>query len=209
MTVNLVALYPGHLNLNGDQSNLTVAKQRLEWFGYKCEILSVEKGDQIPAHADLIFIGHGSYAAWSDLEEEFRKIKIDISSLVARGCGLMAIASGYEKAIELGFFAGDLSSSRRTSKFEIAKLDGLEVLGYQNTITKAPIIQKKGLLLGSQLHGPIFAKNPELADSYLAEIMSAKNEAIPVGVQSNQLKIDQITKLVDSVWELERELTRE
>ncbi|MEN9955915.1 MAG: hypothetical protein RLY34_722, partial [Actinomycetota bacterium] len=33
--INLVALFPNHLDLNGDQANLKVAKKRLEWLGYE------------------------------------------------------------------------------------------------------------------------------------------------------------------------------
>jgi hypothetical protein len=119
----------------------------------------------------------------------------------------MAIASGYEKAIRFGFFGGDLSPKKRVSKFEIATLNNIEVLGYLNATTKAPVIQKDSLSLGSQLHGPLFAKNPELVDSYLAEILAAKNYSVAKKQEKNNL--DQVAEIIEAVWSLEKELARE
>ena len=69
MTLKLVSLFPGHLDLNGDQSNLKVLVKRLAWRGVSAEIVGISKGDVVPADAALIFLGHGSIAAWADVEE--------------------------------------------------------------------------------------------------------------------------------------------
>jgi hypothetical protein len=69
MSIKLVSLFPGHLNLNGDQANLKVIQMRLKWFGYQSSVVAVNVGDQIPADAHLIFLGHGSMAAWNDIDE--------------------------------------------------------------------------------------------------------------------------------------------
>jgi CobQ-like glutamine amidotransferase family enzyme len=119
----------------------------------------------------------------------------------------MAIASGYEKAIRFGFFGGDLSARKRVSKFEVVNLENLEVLGYMNATTKAPVIQKEKLSLGSQLHGPLFAKNPELVDSYLAEILASNNYSVAKKPEKNNL--DQVAEIIEAVWKLEKELARE
>lgn len=207
MSVRLVSLFPEHLNLNGDQANLLVAKKRLEWFGYESEIIAVGVGEEIPTDAHLIFLGHGSLAAWNFLSADLERLVPQVRAGLSRGAGFMAIASGYEKAIRLGFFGGDLSSTKRVSKFEVVKLDELEVLGYLNATTKAPFIQKDNLSLGSQLHGPLFAKNPELVDSYLAEILAANNYSVARKQEKNNL--DQVAEIIEAVWNLERELARE
>ncbi len=207
MSVRLVALFPEYLNLNGDQANLVVAKKRLEWFGYDPEIVSVGVGEDIPQDADLILLGHGSLAAWNFLSAELERLVPQIRAGIIQGAGFMAIASGYEKAIRFGFFGGDTTATKRVSKFEVVTLDNIEVLGYLNATTKAPIIQKDKLLLGSQLHGPLFAKNPELVDSYLAEILAAKNYSVAKKQEKNNL--DQVAEIIEAVWSLEKELARE
>ena len=207
MTVRMVSLFPEHLNLNGDQANLLVASKRLEWFGYESQVIAVGMGEDIPEDAHLIFLGHGSLAAWNYLSVDLERLVPQIRNGIAQGSGFMAIASGYEKAIRLGFFGGDLSAKKRVSKFEVVNLGNLEVLGYLNSTTKAPVIQKDGLSLGSQLHGPLFAKNPELVDSYLAEILAAKEYSVAKKQEKNNL--DQVAEITEAVWSLERELARE
>lgn len=207
MSVRLAALFPEYLNLNGDQANLMVAKKRLEWFGYECEIVSVGIGEDIPEDVHLIFLGHGSLAAWSFLNAEPERMVPQITQAINSGAGFMAIASGYEKSIRFGFFGGDTSPTKRVSKFELVKFGEIEVLGYRNTTTKAPVIQKENLLLGSQLHGPLFAKNPELVDSYLADILAAKNHSVAKRPEKNNL--DQVAEIIEAVWSLEKDLARE
>jgi len=217
MSLRLVSLFPGHLDLNGDQANLKVLQKRLQWLGHQSAIVAVNKGDEIPIDADLIFLGHGSMAAWNDIEQDLRSLVTEINARISSGAAFMAVSTGHERAIQLGVFPGTLSISERISKFEIAELGGKEVLGYLNSASNAPVIQKQGLSLGTQLHGPIFAKNPELADAYLAEILEsskrhAGNSEKSLGViasrgnGSAQRLVDQI---VDQVWELERELASE
>jgi CobQ-like glutamine amidotransferase family enzyme len=66
------------------------------------------------------------------------------------------------------------------------------------------------------LHGPVLAKNPEFADSYLLEIAAARgvmnNKAVNNEVsRSNDLKnnADLVAGIVKQVWELERDLASE
>lgn len=218
MKVKLVTLCPGHLNLNGDQANLKIAKRRLEWLGYEVEIGAVDKGQQIPDDAALIFLGHGSLAAWKDIDSHLLQSLNQIRSLIANGSGFMAVASGHEWAIRNGVFPGSAEVKPRISKFEIALLNGVEVLGYLNSGTSAPTIQKQELRLGTQLHGPVFAKNPNLADSFLLEILKSRGVLIPraeevdfvhaSGASLNN-NADLVAGIVDQVWDLERKLASE
>jgi CobQ-like glutamine amidotransferase family enzyme len=211
MKIRIAALFPDHLDLNGDQANLKVAKARLEWLGYEVEIIPVHKGDQVPAESAMVFLGHGSIAAWADIDSELRAQVPKLKAMIQEGVAFMAVASGHERAIELGFFPGKVAKRERISKFELTNLNGLEVLGYLNSETDAPIIQKSGLLLGTQLHGPLFAKNPKLVDAYFAEIIESRN--IGVGSQVSQpdsrAKIDFVSAIVDQVWSLEKQLASE
>lgn len=222
MSLKIVSLFPSHLDLNGDQANLKVIQKRLQWIGYQSSIVALNKGDQIPTDADLIFLGHGSMAAWNDIGEELQGLFAEIKIRISSGVAFMAVSSGHERAIQFGVFPGTLSNSERISKFEIAELEGKEVLGYLNSASNAPVIQKQGLSLGTQLHGPIFAKNPGLVDAYLAEIFESRKIEL-AGVKEKLGEITSQTpgnakglvaqsfvdQIVDQVWELERELASE
>lgn len=211
MSLKFVALYPSHLDLNGDQANLKVLAKRLAWRGLQAEIVALQKGMDIPADADLIFIGHGSMAAWQDIKTDIQRLLPSIKKHLDAGKAFMAVASGYELSFELGLFAGSLEPRPRVSKFEIADLNGTQVLGYLNSASNSPVIEKHGLTLGTQLHGPVFAKNPELADAYLAEMLKRKNISWPekaVNEKADQA-VGLIKEIVAQVWKLENELSRE
>ena len=207
MSIKLVSLFPNHLDLNGDQANLLVLAKRLKWAGVAAEIVAVEKGKSIPEDAALIFLGHGSMAAWADIDSELNRLLAEVKKVIAGGAAFMAVASGHERAIKLGLLGGTAKAKPRISKFEIAVIEGQEILGYLNSATDAPVIQKLGLLLGTQLHGPVFAKNPVLADSYLAEI--AKAQGVDLAIDALNTNASLVAGIVDQVWELERELASE
>jgi CobQ-like glutamine amidotransferase family enzyme len=207
MSIKLVSLFPKHLDLNGDQANLLVLAKRLQWRGVAADIVAVDKGQSIPNDAALIFLGHGSMAAWADIEFDLNRLLGDIRQLVADGAAFMAVATGHERAINLGLLGGPVNPSSRISRFEIAEFEDQEILGYLNSATDAPTIQKRGLLLGTQLHGPVFAKNPTFADSYLAEIAKSRGvEFIGAELNTNS---SLVAGIVSQVWELERELASE
>lgn len=221
MSFKIATFFPEHLDLNGDQANLLIASKRLEWLGYEVVISAIEKATELPSDTDLIFVGHGSIAAWADINEAMTNAITWISNSVQKGCGFMAVASGQEWAIRSGFLSGDANPTERISKFEIVEIEGREILGYLNSSTSAPVIQKDGLALGTQLHGPVLAKNPEFADSYLLEIAAArgilKNSAINnnnlnnTDLNNTDLKnnADLVAGIVKQVWELERDLASE
>lgn len=221
MRFKIATFFPQHLDLNGDQGNLLVASKRLEWLGYEVEISAIEKATELPSETDLIFVGHGSLAAWADINESMTNAITWISNSVQKNCGFMAVASGQEWAIRSGLLAGDANPTERISKFEIAEIEGREILGYLNSSTSAPVIQKDGLALGTQLHGPVLAKNPEFADSYLLEIAAARGILKNNGINNNDLNnnalsnsalknnADLVASIVKQVWELERDLASE
>jgi CobQ-like glutamine amidotransferase family enzyme len=212
MKLKFASLFPGHLDLNGDQANLRVAAKRLQWFGHQVDFVSVNRGEKIPSDSALVFLGHGSIAAWSDIEGDLANLMPQIKSLISNGAAFMAVSTGHERAIEYGLLPGKVEKVQRISKFEITTFDGLEILGYLNSETTAPVFQKQGLLLGTQLHGPLFAKNPLLVDTYLAEILNQGSaisfELKPVGFKEKS-NADQVAGIVEEVWKLERELASE
>lgn len=206
--IKLVGLFPRHLNLNGDFGNIEVLRQRAIWLGFQVETALVEPGESIPTDADFVLVGHGSKAAWQSLQESLPVTLDTLKRPEFDSCHLLAVASGYEKCIEAGIFQGSLEPTERISKFEIVELPGEKVLGYKNSISSCDDYQVRGLKVGTQLHGPLFAKNPQIADRIINAI-AQKKSLLPKSNQRNQKQLDRVNNLVGAVWALETELARE
>ena len=214
MSIKFAVLYPGHLNLNGDLANIKVLRRRLDWAGVSSTIQVVEIGQSIDADTDFIIIGHGSIAAWDAIRADFNSRKNELNSFVSRGIKLLAIATGYEMLYEqtaagvagLGLFPGRPMLQNRVSKFEVVEFEGGEILGYLNSEAKLPKIARQGSVLAINLHGPVLAKNPQLADDILSDLLQA--HGLSANILRNK-KAAYADGLVAEVWKLEKELASE
>lgn len=211
MKLTVAALFPTHLDLNGDQANLKVLAKRASWYGIELEIIEVQKGQSLPSTIDFIFLGHGSKAAWLDIAEDLARLRTSIHQHLLNGGAFMAVSSGYEMAVSHGWVTGNNSKQSRVSKFEIAELDGRQVLGYLNTDSSLPVVQQQSNSLLTMLHGPFFAKNPEIADDLLRKLVEAKGQALNADYVTDKAgqSADFIKTLVAEAWQLESDLARE
>ena len=172
-SIRLAALYPNHLNLNGDLANLLVLQKRLEWYGLEAEVVYVEKTTDLTKF-DLVLLGHGSRDAWAQLEDIDPELIPSVASLVTSGTRVLAISSGYELLIE-AIDGLVVKHSERVSEFRSHE----EIVGYVNSEAEIEPIRWINDSLFTLFHGPVFAKNPDLADKFLGSLitgLSATNE---------------------------------
>lgn len=172
-SIRLAALYPNHLNLNGDLANLLVLQKRLEWYGLEADVVYVEKPTDLTKF-DVVLLGHGSRDAWSQLEDIDPELIPSVASLVAAGKKVMAVSSGYELLIE-AIDGLVVKHSERVSEFRSHE----EIVGYVNSEAELEPIRWISGSLFTLFHGPVFAKNPDLADKFLGSLitgLSATNE---------------------------------
>ena len=172
-SIRLAALYPNHLNLNGDLANLLVLQKRLEWYGVEAEVVYVEKPTDLTKF-DVVLLGHGSRDAWAQLEDIDPELVPSVASLVTSGTRVLAISSGYELLIE-AIDGLVVKHSERVSEFRSHE----EIVGYVNSEAELEPIRWINDSLFTLLHGPVFAKNPDLADRFLGSLitgLSATNE---------------------------------
>lgn len=211
MKLVFATLFPEHLDLNGDLANVKVLAKRAALRGAEVEFVSINKGQDLPSRVDFLILGHGSNAAWSDLATDLARLAPQLGRYISEGGIYLAVASGFAKSIELGLAVGNLKPSKRISKFEIAKLGKLEVIGYRNSANSLPIIERQGSALLTQLHGPLFAKNPKLADDLLNEILQKSQLELPEGFVTEKAgqEADFIEAMVADAWRLEKDLARE
>jgi len=172
-SIRLAALYPNHLNLNGDLANLLVLQKRLEWYGLEADVVYVEKPTDLTKF-DVVLLGHGSRDAWSQLEDIDPELIPSVASLVSAGKKVMAVSSGYELLIE-AIDGLVVKHSERVSEFRSHE----EIVGYVNSEAELEPIRWINDSLFTLFHGPVFAKNPDLADKFLGSLitgLSATNE---------------------------------
>jgi lipid II isoglutaminyl synthase (glutamine-hydrolysing) len=172
-SIRLAALYPNHLNLNGDLANLLVLQKRLEWYGLEADVVYVEKTTDLTKF-DVVLLGHGSRDAWAQLEAIDPELIPSVASLVAAGKKVMAVSSGYELLIE-AIDGLVVKHSERVSEFRSHE----EIVGYVNSEAELEPIRWINDSLFTLFHGPVFAKNPDLADKFLGSLitgLSATNE---------------------------------
>lgn len=162
-SIKIGTLFPKHLNLNGDQANLMALKVRAEEYGWNCSIVAIH--DLSSTEFDLIFLGHGSLAAWADIDNREPALLNQLAELVRKGKLVLAIGSGYAKlAKELGLSNGQVGEHRS----EFVEING--VVGYLNSSEQIEAVSFLENSLMTLLHGPVLIKNPELADNLLERL---------------------------------------
>jgi len=213
MIIQLVALFPDHLNLNGDLANIRVLQKRLAWRGVTATVSLVDKNGTIPTDADFILLGHGSDAAWVDLAKDLERLRPKLINAFVSGVAGLAVASGYERLFDqnetptIGLIQAKVLRTERTSRFVLATLDGQEALGYLNSDAQLEPLMRIKNVIGTLLHGPVLAKNAWLAELIIEAIFERREVSLPP-VQAIE-KADQVAGLISKVWELEEPLARE
>jgi CobQ-like glutamine amidotransferase family enzyme len=156
--IRLAALYPEHLNLNGDHANLLVLQKRLNWRNVDSEVIAITRKENLDKF-DFLVLGHGSADAWAELSNLDSDLITRVASFINAGKPVIAISSGYELLIE-EMNALKVKHVERVSEFQ--EFNG--VVGYINSEADLPAVTwiKNSLL--TLFHGPVLAKNPELAD---------------------------------------------
>jgi len=174
--VRLGAISPTHLNLNGDLGNLLVLKKRLEWRNVESSI-ELLNGSEDFNDFDFILVGHGSNAAWKQLLDSRSDLLEKLVSYVESNGALLAVSSAADILQPL-LTGVEVTVGDRVSEF--LNVDG--VVGYKNSDSKGENLSwyKKALL--TQLHGPVLAKNPKLADQIILS-----NDWADIALRSKEL----------------------
>jgi CobQ-like glutamine amidotransferase family enzyme len=199
--IQLVQLYPNHLNLNGDGGNLLVLAKRAEWGGLKAQLSTIHPGVEPTQRPDVLLIGHGSTAAWRQIYADFARLAPVIRNWMQSGTQVIAISSGY--AAMHGLFdelPNSINRIERVSKFDVVDFEGQQVYGYVNSDLDLDKIVRHGQILGSLLHGPLLAKNSWLADSIIESVRGRQSRE-----KINSSKLDEVEKLVIAAQELAKE----
>jgi len=174
--IRLGAISPTHLNLNGDLGNLLVLKKRLEWRNVESSI-ELLNGSEDFNDFDFILVGHGSNAAWKQLLDSRSDLLEKLVSYVESNGALLAVSSAAD-ILQPMLTGVEVTVGDRVSEF--LNVDG--VVGYKNSDSKGENLSWYKNALLTQMHGPVLAKNPKLADQIILS-----NDWADISLRSKEL----------------------
>lgn len=96
-SINLLQLYPRDMNIYGDWGNTLVLKRRLEWHGYKVNLLDYNLGDKFPNTVDLIVGGGGQDSGQSKIGKDLMKIRDTLVSLAEDDVPMLMVCGLYQQ----------------------------------------------------------------------------------------------------------------
>lgn len=146
MIINILHLYPKEMNLYGDHGNILALTRRLEWRGYKTNVIHYEPGMEIPKDVDIIFGGGGQDSGQGKIEKDLKKIAKVLKEKIEAGvptlliCGLYQLMGKYFETAEGQRIEGtgvlDLYTkagpTRLIGNIVINSEEFGEVVGYEN-----------------------------------------------------------------------------
>lgn len=144
--IRLLQLYPTEMNIYGDWGNALTLKKRLEWQGYKVEILEHHPGKPFPRDVDIIIGGGGQDSGQDKIREDLLKIGKNLRKLADDGvpmlmiCGLYQLFGRYFETAQgdriegIGIFgAQTVGGPKRLIGNIVTKSDLFgEIVGYEN-----------------------------------------------------------------------------
>ena len=95
-TVTILQLYPKDMNIYGDWGNTLTLKRRLEWRGYRVQILNYNVGDVFPSTIDVIVGGGGQDSGQTDIQADLMKIAEQLKRLASEGMPMLVICGLYQ-----------------------------------------------------------------------------------------------------------------
>lgn len=95
-TLRLLSLYPGHMNVYGDRGNMVVLTKRLEWRGYRSEVIEHHPGDSIPTDVDLIVGGGGQDSGQLHIQPDLQRNAATLRGLAEDEIPMLMICGLYQ-----------------------------------------------------------------------------------------------------------------
>lgn len=96
-TITLLQLYPRDMNIYGDWGNTLVLKRRLEWHGYRVNLLEYNPGDEFPEQVDLIVGGGGQDSGQIKIGADLLTIAPKLHALADDDVPMLMICGLYQQ----------------------------------------------------------------------------------------------------------------
>lgn len=94
--LHIVHLYPKELNIYGDNGNLLVLQQRLQWRNIDVKITKVGLRQKLPEDIDIILGGGGQDKGQFEVEKDLQLKKAQLNRLAKDGVTMLMICGMYQ-----------------------------------------------------------------------------------------------------------------
>ena len=226
MTMVIASLFPELTNSQGDAENARALSKVLEFHGREARVEVVATDGSAPAQAELIVFGHVVASQEALVAEGLSNIRVWLNERLAAGAVLLAVGSAQNVLCDAGLLSGH--GEQRTEHAVddlVAVRDGFarELWGFQNSQTvyrrgsdeqalgtvvfgsgsadgNEGVIRQvgSGLIVGTNLHGPVCVRNPEFALWLIAQA------GIELPADSATAGWRQAVTLANALWEQRR-----
>jgi CobQ-like glutamine amidotransferase family enzyme len=228
MTVVIASLFPELTNSQGDAENARALSKVVEFHGddARVRVVGIHEPSTAPADASVIVLGHVVSSQEALVAGALTNMKSWLNERLAAGAVLLAVGAAQKLLCGAGLLAG--STEQRTAHHVddlIIERSGFSraLWGFQNS----EIVYRRssdedilgsviagsgngdgtegvlrrvgaGLIVGTNLHGPVCVRNPEFARWLLAQA----NVRLSLDVVSDEWR--QAVMLADALWEQRR-----
>jgi len=152
-TIVVLQLYPKDMNIYGDHGNLQVIVRRLEWYGYKPEVISYNIGDTLPKTVDIIIGGGGQDSGQEKIHADLIKIGPTLKAWATQGVPMLMVCGLYQL---FGHFFKTLSGTM---------LDGIGILDVKTYGTNERLIGN--IVTHSEVFGDIVGYENHSGQTFL------------------------------------------
>jgi len=94
--ITILHLYPNDMNIYGDYGNVLTIKRRLEWYGFKVNVVNYNQGDKFPDNVDIIIGGGGQDSGQNKIQKDLLIIGPKLRQLADDGVPMLVICGLYQ-----------------------------------------------------------------------------------------------------------------
>lgn len=95
-TIIILYLYPNEMNIYGDIGNVRTLSKRLEWRGYKAEVIYHHPGKEFTYKPDIIVGGGGQDSGQLKVANDLQHIGYNLHALATDGIPMLMICGMYQ-----------------------------------------------------------------------------------------------------------------
>ena len=94
--IRILHLYSRDMNIYGDHGNVLTLQRRIEWYGYKTQLIEYNPGDRFPDDIDIIVGGGGQDSGQNKIQKDLLSIGSHLRRLADDGTPMLVICGLYQ-----------------------------------------------------------------------------------------------------------------
>lgn len=95
-TITILHLYPNDMNIYGDHGNVLTIARRLQWYGYRPQVIAYNVGDKFPNDVDIVIGGGGQDSGQTKIQDDLLAIGDKLQKLADNNTPMLVICGLYQ-----------------------------------------------------------------------------------------------------------------